>query len=143
MDRSNLSLDSSIARSESIRTTRRIASRNPIRRVKPVLEGLPSWPRYLGRAEAAAYLGVSVDVFDDEVRAGIWPPPRRRGAKGGRHTWDKALLDSTADSASGIRREHIDNGVAAVRDLDETRWMERIDGAAKTGRVERGHKSPK
>jgi len=54
-------------------------------------------PRYLDRRQAAAYLGVSTTVFDEEVKAGLWPPPHRRGSKGGRHTWDRKLLDRFAD----------------------------------------------
>jgi hypothetical protein len=52
-------------------------------------------------------VGVSVDVFDDEVSAGLWPQPRRRGGKGGRLTWDRVLLDATADRDSGIDREEV------------------------------------
>ena len=37
---------------------------------KTLLTELPNWPRYLSRHEAARYSGVSVDVFDNEVRAG-------------------------------------------------------------------------
>jgi len=57
-------------------------------------------PRYLDRRQAAAYLGVSTSTFDEEVEAGQWPQPRRRGAKGGRYTWDRKLLDSFADRHS-------------------------------------------
>ncbi len=60
------------------------------------------WPRYLTRDLVAAYLGVSVDVFDDEVKAGIWPPARRRGGSGGRLTWDRLLIDQYCDSQSGL-----------------------------------------
>ncbi len=52
---------------------------------------LPGWPRYLSRELAAAYVGVSVSAFDQEVTAGWWPPPRRRGAKASRATWDRKL----------------------------------------------------
>ncbi len=62
------------------------------------LASLPGWPRHLTRELAAAYVGVSVSVFDDEVRQGVWPPPRRRGAKGGKHTWDRLLLDRASDA---------------------------------------------
>src|ERR1700756_5104424 len=41
------------------------------RRRRQTLEDLPDWPKYLSREEAARYLGVSVDVFDDELRAGV------------------------------------------------------------------------
>lgn len=66
------------------------------------LSELPSWPRDLSRDEAARYLGVSVDVFDDEVSAGLWPQARRRGGKGGRLTWDRRALDAAADRDSGL-----------------------------------------
>ena len=66
------------------------------------LADLPFWPRYLSRDEASRYVGVSPDVFDDEVDAGHWPAARRRGGKGGRLTWDRMALDAAADAASGI-----------------------------------------
>jgi hypothetical protein len=59
-------------------------------------------PRYLSREEAAAYLGVSADTFDDEVASGMWPAARRRGSKGARLTWDRKVLDTYADQAAGI-----------------------------------------
>jgi hypothetical protein len=59
-------------------------------------------PRYLSREQAAAYVGVSASVFDAEVRSGQWPLGRRRGAKDGRLTWDRLLLDQYADRHSGI-----------------------------------------
>ncbi len=67
------------------------------------LSDCPSWPRFLTRETAAVYLGVSVDVFDAEVRAGIWPVPQKRGGKGGRLTWDRVLLDGAADRLSGVK----------------------------------------
>ncbi|MEJ0020697.1 MAG: DNA-binding protein [Acetobacteraceae bacterium] len=66
------------------------------------LADLPYWPRYLSRDEAARYLGVSVDVFDDEVRAGDWPRGTPRGSRGGRLTWDRHVLDGVADSRAGF-----------------------------------------
>lgn len=59
-------------------------------------------PRYLSREEAAAYVGVSPETFDREVREGWWPAPRRRGEKGTRLTWDRLALDAAADQASGL-----------------------------------------
>jgi hypothetical protein len=77
-------------------------SRAPTRR-----RHLPSGmePRYLSREEAAAYLGVSADLFDDEVSSGMWPAARRRGSKGTRLTWDRRVLDAFADQAAGIPSE--------------------------------------
>ena len=59
-------------------------------------------PRYLSRVEAAAYVGVSPDTFDEEVAAGQWPQARRRGKKGTRITWDRVLIDLFADRDSGL-----------------------------------------
>lgn len=66
------------------------------------LEALPFWPRYLTREEAARYTAVSVDVWDDEVRRGLWPPARKRGLNHGKLTWDRRLIDNAADRDSGI-----------------------------------------
>jgi predicted DNA-binding transcriptional regulator AlpA len=63
---------------------------------------IPGWLRYLSREEAARYLGVSETTFDEEVRDGLWPPPRRRGRKAGRATWDRLALDAQADRDSGL-----------------------------------------
>lgn len=59
-------------------------------------------PRFLSRAEAAAYLGVGETVFTAEVRSGMWPAPLRRGARDGRLTWDRVLLDRAADRLAGV-----------------------------------------
>jgi hypothetical protein len=66
------------------------------------LPDLPFWPRFLSVVEAARYVGVSDDVFVEEVKAGVWPAATRRGARGGRLTWDRVLLDRAADRASGL-----------------------------------------
>ena len=60
------------------------------------------FPRYLSRPQAAAYLGVSPRVFDEEVDSGRWPAADRRGAKGGALTWDRLLLDRRADERAGL-----------------------------------------
>lgn len=97
---------------------------------RTLLAELPDWPRFLSRHEAARYLGVSVDVFDDEVRAGTWPAGMRRGAKGGLLTWDKRLLDSMADSRSGIApgASAATDAVAEVRtDPASLAWETRLN----------------
>lgn len=53
-------------------------------------------PLMLSMQQAAEYVGVSVDVFTDEVAAGLWPPAIRRGAKGGRLTWYRPALEAAA-----------------------------------------------
>jgi hypothetical protein len=69
---------------------------------RPALTDLPFWPRLLSREEAARYVGASIETFDREVIAGVWPAPLRRGPHGGRATWDRLALDRAADRASGI-----------------------------------------
>jgi len=64
----------------------------------PSAVDLPYWPRMLSREQAAAYLGVSPTLFDAEVAKGLWAQPIRRGAKGGRVTWDRAALDRALDA---------------------------------------------
>jgi hypothetical protein len=90
------------------------------------LVDLPFWPRYLSRDEAARYLGVSVDVFDDEVRAGRWPRGTGRGARGGRLTWDRQTLDSAADSWTG--REPAGQ---SSQDAATAAWERRLYGTDK------------
>src|SRR4051794_20502310 len=63
------------------------------------VDRLPHWPRHLTRELAAAYVGVSPNVFDMEVAAGVWPRPTPRGAKGGLPTWDRVELDRRSDAA--------------------------------------------
>lgn len=63
---------------------------------------LPGWPAMLDSRLAAAYLGVGVELFLEEVKAGIWPPPARRGdpsvpRKRQTVTWDRAALDEARE----------------------------------------------
>lgn len=88
------------------------------------LTNLPFWPRYLSREESARYVGVSPDVFDDEVNRGYWPAARRRGSKGGRLTWDRLALDAAADRDSGIG-QNIQPDVSGP-----SPWRGRSNGAA-------------
>jgi hypothetical protein len=74
----------------------------PMAERRASLERLPFWPRHLSREEAARYVGVCPEVFDTEVAAGLWPAARRRGAKGGRLTWDRCALDATSDRDAGL-----------------------------------------
>lgn len=91
------------------------------------LAALPAWPRYLTREEAARYTGVSIDVWDDEVRAGFWPAPRLRGAKGGLPTWDRVLLDAAADREAGLTpAEDESRPPAPVSDAVEQDWRGRL-----------------
>lgn len=66
------------------------------------ITSMPYWPRFLSRDQAAAYVGVSPNVFDAEVVSGVWPRPMKRGERGGHLTWDRSLLDSAADHAAAL-----------------------------------------
>lgn len=94
--------------------------------------------RFLTRRQAAIYVGVSVSTFDHEVRIGLWPHGRRRGAKGGRLTWDRALLDAAADQQSGLSMAQA--GVASALESAETAaWEERLNATPSI----RSQRSPK
>lgn len=83
------------------------------------LAELPYWPRYLSREQAAAYVGVSPNVFDGEVQAGIWPKPEKRGRHTSRRprlTWDRRLLDRSSDVRSGLMMA--DAKGSGIGDLD-------------------------
>lgn len=72
------------------------------------LTGLPDWPRWLSRDEAAAYVGVAVNTFDSEVAAGAWPAGVIRPLLAGprarpRLSWDRTALDKCSDQISGVR----------------------------------------
>lgn len=58
---------------------------------KPVRQALPRpEPRGLNRAEAADYIGVSTGKFDEMVKDGRMPGPKRIDA---RLVWDRLRLD--------------------------------------------------
>lgn len=99
---------------------------------RALLTDLPFWPLFLGREEAARYVGVSADVFDDEVTAGLWPAPKRRGTKGGRLTWHRPSLDAAADREAGTHTP--DAGASTpVAGL----WKGRSNGQTKEDRPKR------
>jgi hypothetical protein len=70
-------------------------------RLKPT--DMPDWPLWMTREIAAAYVGVSPNVFDAEVKAGMWPDGVRRGLTGGRLTWHKEALDDRSRALAGGR----------------------------------------
>lgn len=71
------------------------------RRVKQN-QSIPS--RGLATEEAARYVGChTVEQFEREVRAGIWPPPFQPCSRPKR--WDRAALDHKLDQMSGLSRK--------------------------------------
>lgn len=59
---------------------------------------LPPTARGLCRAEAARYIGVSPVKFDELVKAGQMPRPKRIGT---RRVWDVRALDLAFDALPG------------------------------------------
>jgi predicted DNA-binding transcriptional regulator AlpA len=51
-------------------------------------------PRGLSRVDAASYVGISPSLFDQMVKDGRMPPPKRINA---RTIWDRKQLDSAFD----------------------------------------------
>lgn len=68
---------------------------------KSQIADMPYWPLYLSREQSAAYLGVSPNTFDIEVKAGLWPAAEKRGLKEGRLTWYRPALDRAAEARNG------------------------------------------
>lgn len=62
-----------------------------------VAESLPSFlsPRGLSRCEAAAYVGISPSLFDELVRDGRMPSPKRINS---RTVWDRKRLDEAFEA---------------------------------------------
>lgn len=55
-------------------------------------------PRGLRRTEAAAYIGVSVSMFDWMIAQGLMPKPKRVG---GRVIWDRLKVDEAFTAIPG------------------------------------------
>jgi excisionase family DNA binding protein len=58
-------------------------------------------PRCFSREQAAAYLGISEDLFERLVQGGVLPSPLRFGS---RRVWDRAALDGAVDRLSGLAK---------------------------------------
>lgn len=79
------------------------------------IKDCPGWPRWLSAEQAAAYVGVSTNLFLDEVKMGRWSKPIRRGRTGTRLTWDRALLDDASDRISGRQTRGADGEAELLR----------------------------
>ena len=77
-------------------TRPRVTTGPPVGRASILPASLP--PRGLCRVEAAAYLGVSPSLFDEMVRDGRMPAPKRINA---RTVWDRRKLDFAFDALPG------------------------------------------
>ncbi|SMH60495.1 hypothetical protein [Azospirillum agricola] len=64
----------------------------------PDMAGLPNWPRLLTRAQAASYLGLTINGFSRGMEDGMWPSPITYG---GSKLWDRRRLDEAVDLLSG------------------------------------------
>ena len=92
--------------------------------------------RFLTRTEAAAYLGVSARTFDAEVHKGLWPPPLRRGARGGTLTWDRKALDCAADRIGGLASPEGQNSLASA---EQAALEAASRGTPSKNRAQHGH----
>jgi predicted DNA-binding transcriptional regulator AlpA len=63
-------------------------------------------PRLVSREAAAAYVSVSPTKFDEMVRAGRMPRPKRLGGR--RKAWDVRALDTAVDSLPGDDNDNDD-----------------------------------
>jgi predicted DNA-binding transcriptional regulator AlpA len=84
----------------------------PSRRADPLPAGLT--PRGLSRVEAAAYVGVSPTKFDELVKDGRMPKPKRIDA---RTIWDRKQVDVAFEALPDERDRNPWNDVA-VRPLE-------------------------
>lgn len=69
---------------------------------------VPWTPRGLNRDEAAYYIGVGSTKFDELVRGGQMPKPKRIG---GRVVWDRAQLDLAFSEIGNQPRNVIDDAL--------------------------------
>jgi len=75
---------------------------------------LPFWPRLLTRAQAATYLGLTVNGFNTGLEDGTWPDPIVYGRS---KLWDRRRLDEAVDVLSGY----------AIEAQEEDDWRRRRD----------------
>lgn len=77
---------------------------------------LPYWPRLLSHDLAAAYVGASPSLFDEELSKGIWPAGETRGSRGGLRTWDRFALDAAQDRRAGLTAAAQQLGARSIGD---------------------------
>ena len=64
-------------------------------------------PRLISRAAAAAYVNVSSTTFDEMVKDGLMPKPKR--LRGRRKAWDVRDLDAAVDNLPDADNDNNDN----------------------------------
>ena len=64
-------------------------------------------PRLVNREAAAAYVSVSPAKFDEMVKEGVMPKPKRLGGR--RKAWDVRALDAAVDSLPLGNNDNNDN----------------------------------
>lgn len=70
-------------------------------------------PRLVGREVAAAYLSLSPGLFDDLVKVGLMPSPKKLGER--RLAWDVRELDAAVDRLPPVLKVDAD---LSWRDID-------------------------
>ena len=70
-----------------------------------MIDTTPHWPRGLSRIRAAAYIGVSLNLWDTMVRDGRMPKPKRVD---NRTIWDKVAVDRAFDRLDGGNATDLD-----------------------------------
>lgn len=79
---------------------------------RPHLGDMPDWPLMLAEAQAAAYVGVSVNTFKTRI-GNPWPEPVRMGR---RKLYDRRAIERAVDTFS---RSRLDSPTEAVRQWRE------------------------
>jgi hypothetical protein len=83
----------------------------------PKLADIGLQPRGLTREQAAEYSGCkTLSAFDDRIRRGVLPGPTP-----GTRTWDRRLIDSYLDLASGLTPTTQPTALAAWREKRNAR----------------------
>src|SRR6266536_1364706 len=82
---------------DQLQSRRLLAGRSPRKFYMARQSVLPPtlMPRLINREVAAAYVSVSQTTFDEMVKNGRMPRPRRLGGR--RHAWDVRALDAAVD----------------------------------------------
>jgi predicted DNA-binding transcriptional regulator AlpA len=85
---------------------------------KTLVDNAGFLPRGLRREDAAFYFGVSQSTFDEMVKDGRMPPPKKVGK---RTIWDRRQLDASFEDLPDRNDESDwDQAIRRVRDENQT-----------------------